>query len=315
MATDEERCAEAKKLQRIDDAFIAGDLEALRKAVDDPSVIPNGRMPITVGSCLVYAIYCSPLTFIRTLLEIGADPNAPVDDGFPPLIAALSCSRTVQGANTRTDVDEIIRLLLSFGADPNQRGINDYTALHMAVREGNALAVQRLLDAGADPELRTRIDDCDTPLEMARSGNRADIVPILERKGQPENRRLRSGLTILFDVPGAGEPVRRQHNYMVRHRMWLRRGEPVRHELPSGPVGVGRLEDNGETMVTEMWINRGSLINGLFYGVDGMRVGGTRRLEIAPHLAYGEQGIPGRIPPNALIVAEITILEEAGERR
>jgi hypothetical protein len=309
METEEERCAEAKKLRRIDDAFIAGDLEALRAAVDDPGGIPNGPMPTTVGSCLVYAIYLSPPAFIRTLLELGADPNAPAADGFPPLIAALSCSRAVPGAKRRTDVDEIIRLLLSFGANPNQRGINDYTALHMAVGEGNALAVQRLLDAGADPALRTRIDDCDTPLEMARAAGQADIVAMLERQGRPENRRLRSGLTILFDIPGLGEPVKRQHNYMVRLRMWLHRGEPIRHQLPSGPVGVGRLEDNGETVVTEMRINRGSMMNGLFYGVEGMRVGGTRRLEIAPHLAYGEEGIPGRIPPNALIIAEMTILE------
>ena len=110
MTTEDERCAEERKLRRIDEAFIAGDLDALRAAVDDPGVIPNGLMPITVGSCLVYAIYSSPLPFIRTLLELGADPNAPADDGFPPLIAALSCSRTVEGATRRTDVDEIIRL-------------------------------------------------------------------------------------------------------------------------------------------------------------------------------------------------------------
>ena len=112
-----------------------------------------------IGSCLVYAIYHSPLAFIRTLLEVGADPNAPVDDGFPPLIAALTCTRAVPGATRRPDVDDIIRLLLSFGADPNQRGINDYTPLHMAVAERNPLAVHILLDGGADPELRTRIDD------------------------------------------------------------------------------------------------------------------------------------------------------------
>jgi len=91
MATDEARCAEAKKFQRIDDAFRKGDLDALRAAVDDPTVVPNGRMPDTVGPCLVYAIYHSPLPFIHTLLKIGADPNAPVHDGVPPLIAALSC--------------------------------------------------------------------------------------------------------------------------------------------------------------------------------------------------------------------------------
>ncbi len=258
---------------------------------------------------LIGAIYHGPLASIRDVLESGADPKAPVDDGFPPLIAALSCGREAPGARARRDVDEIIRLLLSFGADPHQRGVNDYTALHMAVAEGNALAVQRLLDAGADPDLRTRIDDCETPLEMARSMDRADMIAILERKGQPERRRVRSGLLLLVDIPGTGAPVQRQHNYRVRLRMWLHRGESIRWQMASGPVGVARLEDDGATLVTEMRIDRQSMTNGLFYGVDGMKIGGTRRLEIAPHLAYGEKGIPGVIPENALITAEITILE------
>jgi uncharacterized protein len=175
----DDRCAEAKKFQRIDDAFRKGDLEALRAAVDDPGVIPNGLMPDTIGPCLVYAIYHSPLAFIRTLLEIGADPNAPVDDGFPPLIAALCCTRQTPGANTRTDVAEIIKLLLAFGTDPNQRGINDYTPLHMAVAERNPAAVRLLLDGGADPQLRTRIDSYETPLEMADSLGMTDIAAML----------------------------------------------------------------------------------------------------------------------------------------
>lgn len=295
--------------ERIDDAFKRGDLDALRAALDDPAVVPNGRVPDTIGSCLVYAIYWSPLAFIRTLLEMGADPNAPADDGFPPLIAALSCTRDAPGSNRRADVDDIIRLLLAHGANPNQRGINDWTALHMAVAERNALAVQRLLEGGADPELRTRIDDCDTPLEMARSAGLLGIAALLERNGQPLRKRLRSGLTLLLDIPGEGELVRRQHNYRIRLRMWLHRGDPLRWKYPTGPVGVGVLEDDGATLVTEMRIDRRSLINGLFYGIDGMRVGGTRRLQIAPHLAYGEAGLPGMIPPGAVLTAEITVLE------
>ena len=101
MGTEDERCAEARKFARIDDAFRRGDLDALRTALDDPAAVPNGRMPDSIGSCLVYAVYHSPLAFIRTLLEIGADPNAPADDGFPPLIAALSCTRDAPGANRR----------------------------------------------------------------------------------------------------------------------------------------------------------------------------------------------------------------------
>jgi hypothetical protein len=121
--------------------------------------------------------------------------------------------------------------------------------------------------------------------------------------------RLRSGLTLLADIPGTGDVIRRQQNYLIRLRLWLNRGEPVRWHMAWGQVGIARLEDNGETLVTGVRIDRRSLVNGLFYGVDGMRVGGTRRLEIAPHLGYGDRGVPGVIPAGAVLTAEITILE------
>lgn len=183
---DEARCAEYRQFARIDAAFRSGDLAALRAAVDDPAHVPNGPMPLTVGSCLEYAIYHSPLDFIRSLLEIGADPNAPDDCGFPSLIAALSCTNPQPGARGRKDVVAIVELLLAFGADPDQRGINDYTALHMAVGERNFAALECLLAAGADPRLRTRIDDYETPREMAE---RAGLVQFADRLAEHEERR------------------------------------------------------------------------------------------------------------------------------
>jgi ankyrin repeat protein len=180
MKLPDERCAEAEKFRKIDAAFRAGDLDALRSAVDDPHDIPNGVMPLTIGTCLVYAIYHSPLPFIRQLLEIGADPTPETLDGFPPLIAALACSRSQPGSPARSDASDIIRTLLEFDADPAQRGINDYTALHMAVAERNLAAVKLLLEAGADPGTRTRIDDYETPLEMARTAGLHDIAALLE---------------------------------------------------------------------------------------------------------------------------------------
>jgi uncharacterized protein len=167
------------QFKKIDAAFHKDDLNALKAAVDEPGIVPNGPMPLVIGTCLEYAIYHSPLSFIRTLLEIGADPN-PVDHaGFPPLIAALSCSRSHPGSPARRDVDDMIRLLLSFGADPNQRGINDCTPLHMAVSERNLTAVQILLDAGADPLLKTRIDNCEIPGEMADRAGLSDMAELL----------------------------------------------------------------------------------------------------------------------------------------
>ena len=179
MNADPDRCARYDAFRKIDGAFRAGDLAALRAAVDDPACVPNGPMPIEIGACLVYAIYHSPLPFIRTLLEAGADPRPSDHAGFPPLIAALSCTRVQPGAPGRADVADVIELLLAFGADPEQRGVNDYTALHMGAAEGNRRAVESLLAAGADPAARTRIDDCESPRELAARAGFRDIAGLL----------------------------------------------------------------------------------------------------------------------------------------
>ena len=192
MKSDAERCAEYERFKRIDAAFRAGDLVALRAAVDDPDIVPNGPMPLAIGPCLEYAIYHSPLSFIRNLLEIGANPNPTDHAGFPPLIAALSCVRPHSGTPGRPDVAEIIKLLLSFGADPNQRGLNDYTPLHMAVGEQNLPAVELLIAAGADPRLRTRIDDCETPREMAEKMGRSDMAELLAAQEMQMHKRRNS---------------------------------------------------------------------------------------------------------------------------
>ena len=121
---------------------------------------------------------------------------------------------------------------------------------------------------------------------------------------------MRSGLKLLAEIPGSGPVVERQHIYQMRLKMWLNRGDPVSWNSPWGMVDRARLEDNGQTLVTDLRIDRENLINGLFYGIEGMRIGGTRKLKISPHLAYGERGVPGLIPENALVIAEVTILEE-----
>jgi ankyrin repeat protein len=121
------------------------------------------------------------VAFIRTLLELGADPNPTDHAGFPPLIAALSCSRSHPGSPARPDVVAILELLLAFGADPDQRGLNDWTPLHMAVAERNGAAMEVLLAAGADPTLRTRIEDCETPREGAERAGLAELAALLAK--------------------------------------------------------------------------------------------------------------------------------------
>ncbi|MDG4884976.1 ankyrin repeat domain-containing protein [Mesorhizobium sp. WSM4884] len=89
----------------------------------------------------------------------GSNPNYEDLAGFPSIIAALSTKRP--------DRLDVIRLLLEHGADPNMRGVNDWTPLHYAVAQRDAEAIRLLLASGADPSLRTHIDDYETALEDA----------------------------------------------------------------------------------------------------------------------------------------------------
>lgn len=56
-------------------------------------------------------------------------------------------------------------------------------------------------------------------------------------------------------------------------------------------------------------LGQGQVIQGWDEGVQGMKIGGRRRLTIPPHMGYGAQGAGGVIAPNETLVFVVDLLE------
>lgn len=94
---------------------------------------------------------------------------------------------------------------------------------------------------------------------------------------------------------GTGAKATTEDSVAVDVRMFLHRGDEVALSPAFGP-----------RMLIALW--RRDSIAGLLKGIPGMHVGGLRQIVISPHLAYGEAGLPGRIPPNALLRCEVELV-------
>lgn len=76
--------------------------------------------------------------------------------------------------------------------------------------------------------------------------------------------------------------------------------------LPDGTVFDASANHGGQPFVFQL--GAGRVIPGWDQGLVGMKVGGKRQLIIPADSAYGAQGIPGVIPPNATLIFDVELV-------
>ena len=107
--------------------------------------------------------------------------------------------------------------------------------------------------------------------------------------------RTSSGLYIEVIQEGVGKIAARGDRVRIHFISWL----------PDGTLVDSTLA--GDAYQFELGSDE--VIRGWNQGVVGMKVGGRRRLVIRPGLAYGPRGRSPRVPPTAVLVFEIQLLE------
>ena len=118
------------------------------------------------------------ITNVRSLLQVGVDPNSLIDKCcfYNQKSPALVCAVCVQQF-------EIVELLLVYGAQVDLReSVYNITALQESARGGNLRIARKLVESGAGVNLNEDSEKY-TPLMLAAIFGHLDVVKYLVEQG------------------------------------------------------------------------------------------------------------------------------------
>jgi uncharacterized protein len=119
---------------------------------------------------LLLACRTADLQLMRLLLELGADPKIPNEDGTTPLLAAagVGTNSPIEEPGTEPEVLEAVKLVLSLGADINTVDKNGDTAMHGAAHKHAPSVIRFLAENGAKIQIWNQPNNAkQTPLQVA----------------------------------------------------------------------------------------------------------------------------------------------------
>ena len=121
--------------------------------------------------------------------------------------------------------------------------------------------------------------------------------------------KLPPGLEILEEIEGAGPAAAVGDTVIYNARIFLNRGDevPINDVSPERGIPENRIRrEDGKTLVDHVSrLGKREAIAGIEKALIGMRPGGFRRLRIGPHLAYRDRGVPGLVPPDAVLTVSV----------
>ena len=147
------------------------------------------------------------------------------------------------------------------------------------------------------------------PAQNSAAAKPADAAPPAPKSDKPATKEKADKSTSDTDIPktvdhlikkdikvGTGKEAKTGDTVTVNYRGTLTDGKQFDSSY-----------DRGEPFTFHLGASE--VIQGWDEGVQGMKVGGKRKLIIPSDLGYGEQGIGADIPPNSTLVFEVELLK------
>ena len=137
----------------------------------------------------------------------------------------------------------------------------------------------------------------------------AETTPAKKNKtadgaGGDKTLKLPGGLVIHEQNEGSGDVAKKGAVCMIKYTGRLKTTNKV-FDSNAGP----------RESPLKMVLGKGDVIQGFDEGIEGMKVGGKRRLIIPPHKAYGKQSPSRDIPPNSALIFDIELVKMAGKKK
>ena len=123
------------------------------------------------------------------------------------------------------------------------------------------------------------------------------IIPITHpMKVTGEGMATPSGVKYWDMRTGEGSVAEKGHVVQILFMAWIKDGKEI----------ASSASREKPTIFT---LGAGQVIKGWEDGVEGMKPGGKRQIEIPPDLAYGAAGVYPVVPPNSTLIFDIELIE------
>lgn len=124
--------------------------------------------------------------------------------------------------------------------------------------------------------------------------------------------RLKSGIKLLDEREGVGEPAKKGDRVLYNLKIFLNKGDEVpvnQRQAEFLPLAMMRAVDGYRFIDHETVLGSREAMAGVEYSLTGMRRDGYRKVRVSPHLAYRDEGLRDLVPPDAVLIIELWLRE------